>query len=803
AANTTHSFLARCKSCGTSADSALYALATLAKQPLALEKTFTAVSQSSATVAWAARLASPLSESAEGYRLEASSTAFAVGTLVVSSETPNVLLSTLTISGILPNTTYYFRVASINWASSLSPYTSLGSTSSLAVPPQALPGPFLEVFKSSVTAAWQALPASPPDASSKTAEGYILEASSTNFGALLPGGVVSSSGTNQVLQSTLTVISPALQDNTTYYFRVGSLNWNGSPNYLLLGSTRTRIAAFADATAASKAPARAPQGAKTALLRLDASPQASAVNGLRWSSLRVQWMDKDLTPLTNAQAQALFTTMFIAADALGNDTTGLYHSNVDTVVVASLASASFALDASGRQILTAASPAPPEAVIPAGQSRIFFLAVEWKSNAASQVPNTVRVQADPDLDLVLKDPPSGEPASVNPSAAATSSSATAIAAAPPVAGWPRDLGGAQASVQGGFAVNDDSDAAFAGTDDGRIAALNNDGTLKWSFNTSPLGAVKTFPTVVREGSQDFIYFANDQGDIYKIRDDGIFATQMWKRDLTGSFLSAPALPGSVIFIGAVDAKVYKLDYLTGDNAIGWGFDATITGAFSGTPYVDTYTSGVNALWIGSEGGTMYRLGTADGTVTTSSQTIGAAIRTTPNLDAGFIEESKNTHVLFWGADDGILRARTSANLTTIPTGWTDFAANPKTPIRSSPYLNRLESPKGLYFGADNGILYKLNAQTGALIWSFQTGAAIRAMPIVLLGAWTGAAQDYVYFGSDDGFVYALNAADGTARSNFPVALGGAVRSGPTYDSTTNAITVGSMDGRALRIGVGP
>ncbi|MBI5622324.1 MAG: hypothetical protein HY924_00955, partial [Elusimicrobia bacterium] len=446
AANTTHTFLVRARSCGAQADSAQLGLATLAKSPTALASSFLNAHPSSATVAWAALPASPDSLSSRGYLLEASSTNFGAltpGGDTLSSATPNVALSTLAIPSLLANTTYFFRAASLNWAGSTSPYTSLGSTSSLAdfvgqaqvyalngtsvtanwaelsnsrgyrldlspsadfsgetfssqtanvslstltrtgltsetgyhvrlgalnwtglpnwvslgyvvtkdtTPPAAvssilaetgssesyldmswtapgdnglsgcvtdgryrvdystdpafkfstatyqvdfsssfcpgdqqsrlltglmpnstyfvrvfaldevlLGGPlsegataptlplpvatlgpaektFLGVFQSSITAAWGALPG-PPDASSKTAEGYKLEASSTNFGALFPGGVVYSSQTLNVAASTLTVID--LASEVTFYFRVGSIGHNSERNYRTLGSTKT------------------------------------------------------------------------------------------------------------------------------------------------------------------------------------------------------------------------------------------------------------------------------------------------------------------------------------------------------------------------------------------------------------------------------------------------------------------------------------------------------------------------------------------------------------------------------------
>src|SRR5262249_11457200 len=85
----------------------------------------------------------------------------------------------------------------------------------------------------SVTVAWVALNDSPPDASSKTCEGYVLEASSNNFGALAPTGApVFTSSTFDNGVSTLTVgdATTPLDLSPTYYFRVSSLNWNGLRN---------------------------------------------------------------------------------------------------------------------------------------------------------------------------------------------------------------------------------------------------------------------------------------------------------------------------------------------------------------------------------------------------------------------------------------------------------------------------------------------------------------------------------------------------------------------------------------------
>jgi hypothetical protein len=161
-----------------------------------------------------------------------SSTVFAVQISSLPAFSPFTEIDTTAVSAVfsslLPNTTYFARVAAVSQSGSTSTFVSLSSASTLAAPPQTLASPFIDIEASSATLAWAALPTSP---SSATSEGFRLDASANGFSTNL------SSATGSPLSSTLTV--SGLTPNTTYQFRVGSLNWSGALDFTTLGTTMT------------------------------------------------------------------------------------------------------------------------------------------------------------------------------------------------------------------------------------------------------------------------------------------------------------------------------------------------------------------------------------------------------------------------------------------------------------------------------------------------------------------------------------------------------------------------------------
>lgn len=131
------------------------------------------------------------------------------------------------VTGLLANTTYYARVYLSDARKFVAETSTASAESTLArVPPNPS---FTGVFATSVTISWTI----PTDG----AEGYKLDASTTNFGQLFPGGVVTTSQTPNGLAVTLTV--GGLTPYTSYFFTLASLNWQSETNYSAVLATRT------------------------------------------------------------------------------------------------------------------------------------------------------------------------------------------------------------------------------------------------------------------------------------------------------------------------------------------------------------------------------------------------------------------------------------------------------------------------------------------------------------------------------------------------------------------------------------
>ena len=132
------------------------------------------VSSGSVQVGWPAFAAGSGTNTAQGYELDVSSNANFV--TYMSSVTTAIAASTLTVSGLLPNTLYYVRAGAVNWDGYVN-FVSLSTTTSAGASPASVT--LTAVYVTSATLSWTAVDGS---------NGYEVDASSTQFtgGTILP-----------------------------------------------------------------------------------------------------------------------------------------------------------------------------------------------------------------------------------------------------------------------------------------------------------------------------------------------------------------------------------------------------------------------------------------------------------------------------------------------------------------------------------------------------------------------------------------------------------------------------------------
>jgi outer membrane protein assembly factor BamB len=304
---------------------------------------------------------------------------------------------------------------------------------------------------------------------------------------------------------------------------------------------------------------------------------------------------------------------------------------------------------------------------------------------------------------------------------------------------------------------------YAGSDDGDFYAFTSGGTVKWKY---PAGGFDTSAAAV--GDDGTIYAGSLDGNLYALTPAGALK---WKftvptpadPTLANAIASSPAIgaDGSVYF-KAEDNHLYAL---TAAGGLKW------TAGVPGVSYAAPAIGADGTVYLGSDNGVFYAFtaaGTARWTVTADSSIYSSAA-----LDgAGNLYFASLGGTVYSVAPSGTVR-------------WTYRAANS---ISSSPTLgaNGL-----LYVGCYDGQLYALNAGTGALAWTFATGAQIRASSPAI------DANGVIYVGSYDRNVYAINA-NGTLNRTYPT--DDAVRSSPVL--ACGNLYFGGNDHRLYAFAVG-
>jgi len=542
---------------------------------------------------------------------------------------------------------------------------------------------------------------------------------------------------------------------------------------------------------------------RASALRLDLSNNSPAgFNGVEIATVAFTLFREDLaTPLTTAEAGALFDAVLLVADSTSTGLSGTYEPAIDVATAAWVPMAAITLDGAGLSTLTVTAAGLDASFVAAGSTRAFYIVFVTTQNASSKTPATFRVSLAPSS-ARLRDASGLLGQDFTPGAQVDTASFTVIAPAlpPPATDWPY-VSESSSPITGAITFYGEAllpiARAYVPSTDGTLVAVSTTGAPLWTFVTSPLTGLAVSPSEPQEeGGSVHLYFTGENGDVYKLRDDGGSVAQEWKTPLGARAVSI-VNTAARLYIPTEDSKVHCLNRSDGQSCSGWTFSSAVTAPPAGTPSVDERAT-VATAWVGLEDGKIISLKTGDGTSNTTFVT-GGPVKSSPYFDA-YVASPDNA--LYITSTGGKIYAINSGNMTAM-SGWLDYDTG--SPIYSSPFLWTLGGTKYVFFGADNGRLYKLNAGTGALVWSFQAGGAIRSSPVLAPAGYMGlgAGEDYVYFGSDDGRIYGVNANTGQLRTGWPVTTGGPVRADPVADMDTRTISVGSADGRLYTIYVGP
>jgi outer membrane protein assembly factor BamB len=188
------------------------------------------------------------------------------------------------------------------------------------------------------------------------------------------------------------------------------------------------------------------------------------------------------------------------------------------------------------------------------------------------------------------------------------------------------------------------------------------------------------------------------------------------------------------------------------------------------------------VYFGSYDGNLYAVDAATGTLTWKFQTAGE-ITSSPAVAEGIVYVNNDTGLYALDAHKGVQKwLLKTGEPVPFAHRWDYFQSSPA-------WVDGV-----LYFGSADGYLYAVEANSGKVLWRFQTAGRVRASPAV--------ADGVVYGGSMDGNLYALDAATGKLKWRFktegnPFFPLGEVQSTPAV--AEGAVYFGSRDGHLYAV----
>nr|WP_319373494.1 PQQ-binding-like beta-propeller repeat protein [uncultured Methanobacterium sp.] len=264
---------------------------------------------------------------------------------------------------------------------------------------------------------------------------------------------------------------------------------------------------------------------------------------------------------------------------------------------------------------------------------------------------------------------------------------------------------------------------YVGSDDGKVYALNVDGTVKWIYATGMYNKVGSINSLTI-GADGTIYAVSGSYDnrLYALNVDG---TLKWNYKAPGNIYNPKVGADGTIYLGCTDGKLYALDH---NGTLKWTYD---TGTYiysrgrgpaigsDGTIYVESVESY-------SRGGNLYALN-PDGTLKWT-YTIGGNLQGSPTVGPD--------GTIYVGGADGKL-----------------YALNPDGTLKWNSTLGgtiygaTIGVDGTIYVGSTNNQFYAVNVD-GTLKWNYATGAGIYGATIV-------GSDGTIYVGSTDGKLYAF------------------------------------------------
>ncbi|GAA4446585.1 hypothetical protein GCM10023189_01870 [Nibrella saemangeumensis] len=258
----------------------------------------------------------------------------------------------------------------------------------------------------------------------------------------------------------------------------------------------------------------------------------------------------------------------------------------------------------------------------------------------------------------------------------------------------------------------------------------------------------------------------------------------WKLKTQGPVIGAPVIRENTAYVGGLDSTLYAINVNTG-TAI---WKVKLNGVIRSTPCL-----GTNQLYVMGGDAILHAFDPTTGKRLWQFRTLGGILGERRYDFADYFHSSPRLHnnTLYVGSGDGrvyALKADTGDLLWSYQTG--DI-------VHTTPAIQN----DRLFVGSLDGYLYALNTHTGALIWKFKSvghryfpKGEMQGLPVVGNGL--------VYIGSRDYNLYALDAQAGYGHWTKSFPLGWAttltVRDSVLYIGTSDDRLLAAVDGRTGR-----